>query len=200
MKKIAPEVRQAIREIKSQEFHLTYQQIACRLNVTCNAVLETLQVKRTKSLEDRFWSFVDKSNGPDACWEWAGSRTAYNYGQLYVNEFKRPVAASRISLYLKNGKWPIEACHRCDNPPCVNPGHLFDGTRKDNMQDCSRKGRCSVPKLRGYDKPGAKLTSDDVWQIKTLRHLCTDKDLAAAFGVSRSHVGNICSGRDRKYD
>lgn len=197
MKKIPEEVRQAIRDLYAQG-GLTYSQVAAQLGVTNNCVVETLVQKRTMTLEDRFWQFVDKSAGPDACWPWVGSLRPSGYGQLYVGEFKRPVAASRVSMKIHTGEWPIEACHKCDNPPCVNPAHLFNGTRKDNMQDCSAKGRVRLPNLKGTQVHNCKLTTDDVFHIRTLFHLCKIQDLAKAFGVSRSHIGNVYTGRDRK--
>jgi hypothetical protein len=195
-RKIPEEVRQAVRDLYAQG-GLTYDDVASQLKVTKNLVSETLQVTRTKTLADRFWAFVDKSAGPDGCWPWTGSYKDTGYGQLYVNEFKRPVVASRVSLYLETGEWPEEACHKCDNPPCVNPAHLFDGSRQDNMQDCASKGRVVVPALRGVNNPHGKLTEDDVFQIRTLYPFCRPSDLAKAFGVSRGHVVNIFNRRDR---
>jgi hypothetical protein len=196
MRKIPEAVRQSVRDLYGQG-DLTYTQVAQALNVTENLVRETLVKHRSKSLENRFWSYVDKSAGPGECWPWIGSLTVNGYGQLYVNELKRPVVASRVSLYLVTGEWPEEACHKCDNPPCVNPAHLFDGTRKDNMQDCASKGRLVLPGLKGIHAPGAKLTEDDVFHIRTLYPFCRPQELAKAFGVSRGHVVNIFNRRDR---
>jgi hypothetical protein len=199
--KIPEEIRQAIRDLHALEESLTRKQIAERLLVSINCVNETLAKPIPATLEERFWLHVDKSGGPNACWLWTASLTSNGYGQIRVPELNRPVVASRVSLFLQNGKWPSgDACHKCDNPPCVNPSHLFDGTRADNMQDCSRKGRVYTPSLRGTDNWKGKLTSDDVFHIKTLHHLCNRKDLATCFGVGVSHIGNIIKGRDRKYD
>lgn len=76
------------------------------------------------------------------CWEWTGKRDTKNYGIARVDGIA--VRATRLSLFGFKG---VElqpgdcACHHCDNPPCVNPDHLFVGTRSDNNQDSSRKGR-----------------------------------------------------------
>lgn len=198
--KIPEEIRQAVRNLHAAEKNLTYPQIAERLGVSKNCVNETLAKPIPATLEERFWAKVDKSGGPDACWPWTASFGSTGYGQMRVPELNQPVAASRISLFLQNGKWPVEACHKCDNPPCVNPAHLFDGTRKLNMQDCSIKGRVKVPRLKGLDMHNAKLSSDDVFNIRTLSHLCNRKDLANCFGVSLGHINNIVRGHDRSND
>jgi hypothetical protein len=91
--------------------------------------------------QERFWERVDK-NGPNGCWIWTGVRGGVlGYGQ-YVRE-GRKLMAHRIAWELVNGR-PIigwHACHKCDNPPCVNPEHIFLGTPRDNTMDAVRKGR-----------------------------------------------------------
>jgi hypothetical protein len=91
---------------------------------------------------DRLWSKVDTSGGPDACWPWTGSRHTSGHGEIW----RKPVhiAAHRAVLEIKLGR-PILpgllACHTCDNPPCCNPGHLYEGTSVDNNRDTFRRGR-----------------------------------------------------------
>lgn len=200
MRKISEEIRQKVRD-EYAKGGVTYKEVAVTLGVGINIVRESCEKKKVhRTLEERFWLYVDKSGGPEACWPWIGSLNPNGYGQIYVDEFKRPVVASRVSLFLSNGEYPVEACHRCDNPPCVNPAHLWDGTRTDNMKDCSAKGRVYAPSLRGLDNAGGKLSSDDVWQIRTLAYLCKPQDLAVAFGVSRGHIVNVINRRDRKLE
>lgn len=80
----------------------------------------------------------DKKTG---CWLWTGSITTCGYGQINI-KYKRYLA-HRLSWNVHNGAIPkgFFVCHKCDNPPCVNPDHLFIGTHRDNMQDMLKKGR-----------------------------------------------------------
>jgi hypothetical protein len=95
-----------------------------------------------------FWDKVRKTK---FCWIWQGGRTGSNYGELHRNN--RPILAHRYSYELHygpitNGLWVL---HHCDNPPCVNPSHLFLGTPKDNTQDMINKGRAAF--MRKHHKP-----------------------------------------------
>ena len=92
--------------------------------------------------EEAFWSRV-KIAGPDECWEWQGKRQKKGYGQLPFTSWENR-KAHRYSYYLnidKNFDRSLDVCHSCDNPPCVNPNHLWLGTRKDNLKDMLTKGR-----------------------------------------------------------
>ena len=96
------------------------------------------------SLAERYWSRVAKA-GEDECWEWQGARTDRGYGAIRDNGKQR--STTHVAWFLKHGEWPNDlglwVLHKCDNPPCVNPAHLFLGTHKMNMRDMIEKGRGS---------------------------------------------------------
>ena len=90
---------------------------------------------------DRLWSNVTRNAG-DGCWEWTGWKTVKGYGVMQMGR-GRAMRVHRLSWLVHNGELASDAlvCHRCDNPSCVRPSHLFVGTSKDNNDDMLRKGR-----------------------------------------------------------
>ena len=141
----------------------------------------------------RFWGQVDR-RGPDECWEWRGRRKhGKTYGFFRVGGRQgRTLIASRVSWMLTHGPIPNGMCilHRCDNPPCCNPAHLFLGTQLDNIRDRDRKGRQRAP--RGSGNGSSRLTEADVEHIRA-RLSSGDKGNAIAreFGVGTSTISRI---------
>jgi hypothetical protein len=134
--------------------------------------------------EERYWAAVVKSA---ACWGWSSTRVR-GYGRLY-GEHGRRVAAHRFSWELHFGPIPpgMHVLHRCDNPPCTNPDHLFLGTQADNLADGRTKGRVGHFTTDQLDaRPQNKLTGPQVLAMRTARQAGEQlKSIAARFGVSR---------------
>lgn len=151
-----------------------------------------------KPLERRLWSRVDRSGGPDACWPFLGSPgNRGGYGQILVDGHNTP--APRAAWIVANGPIPdgLLVCHRCDNPPCCNPRHLFLGTHADNTADMVEKGRGKrPPALRGVAHPGARLRDEQVKSIRLrLAEGVSQRQIARQYGVSQSQVSHIATGK-----
>lgn len=142
---------------------------------------------------EKFWTYVDKSAGADACWPWTGAKNNGGYGVVRHNS--KHVGAHRRAWVFANGcELTTEqfVCHRCDNPPCVNPAHLFIGTNAENVADMWAKGRGRYPDLRGEDHGMARLTEQDVRDIRArLAAGDAPSALASEFGVHAAHIRNI---------
>lgn len=146
--------------------------------------------------QERFWRFVTPG-APDDCWEWQGSRDHHSYGR--INDGTGFVLkAHRASYELHHGAFDqaLDVCHRCDNPPCVNPAHLFLGTARDNALDMSAKGRHG--NLPGEASPSARLTDAD---IRTIRERVATGEphlpVAQDYGVARGYISLLVTGRVR---
>jgi hypothetical protein len=105
--------------------------------------------------------------GPGECWLWQGYTAPNGYG--WVNVYGLAIAAHRLALIVSGVEVPAEldACHRCDVRNCVNPAHLYAGTRAQNMADCIARGRHNKP--RGIAHPRARLSDADVRAIRQRR-------------------------------
>lgn len=144
---------------------------------------------------DRFWSKVDQ-RGPDECWPWIAYRKPEGYGQFTLVKGTY-ITASRISLALSLGR-PLAtgeiACHRCDNPPCCNPAHLFVGSVLDNAMDSVNKGRAR--RAKGESTPSSKLTEEQIREIRAY----PDRygllaELGRQYGVAANTIRSIRLGQ-----
>lgn len=144
--------------------------------------------------EQKFFDFMltraQITQGPleTPCYLWLGSKKKTGYGSI---GFRRKIwRVSRVTWTLRFGEIPerTEVCHRCDNPACFNPEHLFLGSHGDNMRDAEKKKR--VAHLKGEDHSMAKLTAADVIQIRAEYDpkLISRRKLAVKFNVSYSLV------------
>lgn len=138
-------------------------------------------------MAERFLDFY-RPGKPDACWPWGGTIHHRGYG-IIVNDHKRNALAHRVTYERFNGPIPdgMMVCHRCDNPPCVNPAHLFLGTHQDNMTDRNRKGRTQ----HGERHHHAKLTAADVLTIRSLYPGMSQTAIAKQFGINQTIVSDI---------
>lgn len=157
---------------------------------------------------DRFWGFVDKSGD---CWIWKGCKDRGGYG--FFRYKGKSLRAHRVSFELCVGEISEGnyICHRCDNPKCVNPSHLFQGTCMDNWNDCVNKGRSKWkenhpfrenPNLmsRGESVNTSKLTEDSakslfIEYITTPKSYGKLKRICEKYGITKSQVFNVLSGK-----
>lgn len=164
---------------------------------------------KTRPIPMRFWPHVQKS---DTCWEWTAGRNEHGYGRLYYKG--KMTLAHRVSWELHNGSVPDGkfVLHHCDNPPCVNPAHLWIGDHTDNARDMAAKGRQvfqqhpeRAPRgernrnhthpetiRHGEVHPRAKLTNQDVLAIRSLRQTGRAMNsLAIEYGVTEATIKRI---------
>jgi hypothetical protein len=130
------------------------------------------------------------------CWEWTGARSWSGYGRFAVRSHStwRVVQAHRFAYERRYGPIPagLEVCHTCDNPPCVNPAHLFVASHAENMADMWAKGRGRPPRNLGVRNGNAALTPNDVREIRALAAAGeTHRSLATAFAITHEHIGRI---------
>lgn len=153
-----------------------------------------------RSLEERFWAKVNVGASED-CWEWQAAKRGNGYGAIGVTR-RSVVDAHRVSWELNRGPIPAGmcVCHTCDNPSCVNPGHLFVGSRADNSADMARKGRARGGRKYGSAHRWAKLTEGDVREIRFLAACgAKRKDIASRFCIGKATANQIISRRIWKH-
>lgn len=144
-----------------------------------------------RSLAERFWAQTEK-RGRKVCWEWRGAVTPTGYGKLQGRRPGSIVYAHRVcwSLHHRSISSGVSVLHRCDNPRCVNPAHLFIGSHKDNMRDMSRKGRCSNQRLNPFAVRSAR---------KLRARGARVAEIAVRLGVHSTTIQRALSGRTWKH-
>lgn len=160
---------------------------------------------KPENTPDVLWSKVD-IRGEDECWEWKGFKNHDGYGRTWIKD--RGYYAHRVIFNLANpGKINLSApratdisgfvLHKCDNPPCCNPAHLYLGTYKDNTRDKAERSR--FPDFGGDKGPRCKLTMEQARQARELRaqgH--SARNLAIQFGISLPSMKSLLRGLSYK--
>lgn len=147
---------------------------------------------------DRFWAKVDKG-WHDECWNWTSARDSNGYGRFHVGKsHNSAMLAHRVAYGIATGDSPEAVCHRCDNPSCCNPSHLFGGTRADNNRDMVEKGRHWLSinpdgAARGVRHHQAKLTDAQVIHIRERYDAggVAQRTLALEFGVCQRTIAKV---------
>lgn len=155
-----------------------------------------------KRLEGKFtWNtqddFYKKMETQGDCWIWKNSKTPAGYGKFMYR--KKHWLTHRLSYYFANGEIPLgmQVLHRCDNPSCINPNHLFLGTQAMNMKDMVAKNRS----LKGTKHPSAKLTEEQVRMIRTEwgGRVKSVEAISEQYGFSKSGICGIIHNRNWKH-
>ncbi len=146
-----------------------------------------------RTLEERFWEKVDK-RGADECWLWKAGHNG-RYGVLGLGRRgEGQEYAHRISWRLGHGApaGDMDVCHTCDVTMCVNPAHLFLGTRSDNMKDCAQKKRARGKVMYGSENPASKIDRATAELVRFLNPIgARQSDLAEWFGVHQTTISKV---------
>lgn len=154
------------------------------------------------TIADRLSARLEPS--ASGCWEWQGQRDRFGYGLIYQGPkgALRTFLTHRLAYELWVGPIPagLVICHHCDNPPCVNPAHLFLGTRADNNQDAASKGRHDKPR-RSECRSGHALVADNIYvRPDNGKHEClTCRRGRAIESYRRLRVGHKDLATTRRY-
>lgn len=155
----------------------------------------SMKCRNSAPPESRFWSKVDKSDHPKGCWIWVGARLKAGYGYFWFQ--KKRQLTHRVSFIFSNGNVPqgLDVLHKCDNPSCVNPDHLFLGTQIDNSKDMVNKGRCNPP--AGERAAISKLNREQVLNIRQIWKVggYSKRDIAATYDVHYMTIHAIITRR-----
>lgn len=151
---------------------------------------------KNQPLDVRFNASIDKSPNEKGCWIWTASKLKAGYGKIR-NHYKH-LLAHRVSYQINNGEIPpgMFVCHSCDNPSCVNPAHLFLGSRADNEADKVAKGR----QIKGESHHKSKLNDSEVLEIrKRIKDGETCRGIAKIYNVDFTLISLIGRGKIWKH-
>lgn len=173
-----------------------------KANLNASLREEMEQKAGDPNLQKKFWGKVIKTND---CWEWKGFRTKRGYGVFYFNWGQ--CIASRMAFAITNGPIPkgLMVCHKCDNPPCCNPSHLFLGTHEENQKDKANKKRSAASvhpkKYRGEMNGFSILQKHEVLEIRSLHSSGSLKmpAIAKRYNVSYHAVYDIIRRKNWKH-
>jgi hypothetical protein len=145
---------------------------------------------------ERFWKKVDRKGDSD-CWTWTGAKCKKGYGRFADDDGSKTLV-HRFSLELALGRKLLDglnALHSCDNPSCVNPSHLREGTQEENMRDAIERNRKAI--FRGTDSSNSKLSDSDVIEIRKMYSdgSMSQYGMAKKFNVSQSVIHAIVHKR-----
>lgn len=198
-----PILRAKNREAQNQAESARRRTRIARLNGVSRADQIAMMTDADKA---RFWSKVDTSGD---CWIWTGrfksKQPEEHYGLFYLGG--RDILAHRVAYQLTHSPIPdgLFVCHRCDNPPCCNPAHLFPGDQLVNMHDMAAKKRHwqyrrPEMQLRGERVKNAKLTEDQVREIRALaRSGVVQREIARRFGIDQKTAGQVIRRKTWKH-
>ena len=170
----------------------------------CSKECRNKRERSPEGIEARFWSHVDRSGGPDACWPWKDSVNARGYGKFgYVSELGKVVHinASRFALQLLQGPLgDMCACHHCDNPPCCNQSHLFAATNAGNAADRHAKGRDACGLDMVMPRRHVKNSPERIRAMRADREAgMMVKDIASKYGIDGGSASRILAGKAWHY-
>lgn len=158
-----------------------------------HTLLQRIEVRRA-FVEQKLANYIISDSG---CWEYQGQRTPSGYGMFSIcvrdlKPYKKKCIASRVAYAFHNNEDPADSyvCHKCDNPCCINPEHLFIGTHQDNMDDMSGKGRRADQ--AGSNNAASKIGETEVREIiARIKEGETNTAIAHDFGITHSAVSSI---------
>ena len=165
-------------------------------NIFCRRLWNKDPQNKIINLKKSFDSNVVKIDND--CWGWKGIFFKAGYGQMWF--MGKQINASRVSWIIHNGSIPnkLWVLHKCDNPPCTNPDHLFLGTCSDNVKDMIKKGRKKIS--MGIDKKNSKLNNEKVIEIRKLIEQKTPyKEISQKFSISIASISGIKYNRSWKH-